>query len=146
MHVKLPQSIQSPYINLSKIAIVHAKLVCKLNVGPISLNFFCKFDVVKLNVLLKAELFLRFKTVHLEMCIGQRAFEGLKPFFVKPTQECNTYCYIYQVEMDELQIGLKNMQQKFEVCITLRKIMLLLPNFIRGSPIFGRPLFVLKGN
>jgi hypothetical protein len=31
-------------------------------------------------------------------------------------QECNTCCYIYHVKIDELWIGLKNMQKKFQVC------------------------------
>jgi len=42
-------------------------------------------------------------------CIGQRSLELLKPFFVKPMLDQNTCC-IYHVELDELRVGLNNLQ------------------------------------
>jgi hypothetical protein len=48
------------------------------------------------------------------MFIGQRTFDELKFLFVKPMHECNT-CYIYHVKIDELWIGLNNMQKKSQV-------------------------------
>jgi hypothetical protein len=64
---------------------------------------------------LNSNFFYLFKEANQSICIGQWVFEALKPFFVKPMQEHNTCCYIYHVKIDELWIGLNNMQKKFQV-------------------------------
>jgi hypothetical protein len=52
---------------------------------------------------------------HPDVVIGQRAFEKLKPFFVKKCKDLNTYCCIYHVEIDELQLRLNNMRIKLGI-------------------------------
>ena len=48
--------------------------------------------------------------------IGQRSFEYLKPFFVKPMKDRNTCCCIYHVELEELRVALNNMRKSKNVC------------------------------
>jgi len=42
-------------------------------------------------------------------------FESLRPFYVKKLKERNTCCCIYHVEIDQLQLGLNNMNATFEL-------------------------------
>ncbi len=53
--------------------------------------------------------FLRFQVVHLDVKVGQHAYEVLKPYFVKPCKERNVCCYKYYVELDMLKQRLNNM-------------------------------------
>ncbi len=54
--------------------------------------------------------FLQFQLAHQNVNIGQRAFEVLKPYFVKPCKDRNV-CYCnYHVELDMLKQGLNNMR------------------------------------
>ncbi len=47
--------------------------------------------------------------VHVECKVGFRAFEKLKPCYVKRLKECNTCACKYHIEMVELQHGFNNM-------------------------------------
>jgi hypothetical protein len=58
---------------------------------------------------MQTNFFLRFKVASVGIYIGQRTFELLKPFFVKPMRDQNTCC-IFHVELDELRLGLNNMR------------------------------------
>jgi hypothetical protein len=63
------------------------------------------FDIVHI------EFFLRFQVAHLDLIIGQRSLEYLKPFFVKPVKDWNTCC-IYHVQFNELKLVLNPMRTK----------------------------------
>lgn len=56
--------------------------------------------------------FIEIQIVHPESVIGQRLFESLKPFFVKPLKDMNTYCCIYHVELNELRFALNLLKTK----------------------------------
>jgi hypothetical protein len=58
------------------------------------------------------EFFLRFQVAHLDLIIGQRSLEYLKPFFVKLVKDWNTCCCIYHVEFIELKLALNNEDQE----------------------------------
>jgi hypothetical protein len=47
---------------------------------------------------------------HVECKVGLRAFEKLKPYYVKRLKEHNTCTSKYHTEMVELQHGFNNMQ------------------------------------
>jgi hypothetical protein len=47
--------------------------------------------------------------VHVE-CVGIRAFEKLKPYYVRRLKVHNTCAYKYHTKMVELQHGFNNMQ------------------------------------
>jgi len=49
------------------------------------------------------EFYLHFQNKHLEIIIKKKLFDDLRPFFVKRMKEWNVCCYIYHVEIDELQ-------------------------------------------
>lgn len=49
---------------------------------------------------------------HPECKIGQRTFENLKPWYVKPLRDRNVCCWIYHVEMDLMRIGLNTLQEE----------------------------------
>ncbi len=55
---------------------------------------------------MQTEFFLRFQVAHLDLIIGQKSFESLKPFFVKPIKDQNTYYCIYHVKFNELKLAL----------------------------------------
>jgi hypothetical protein len=67
------------------------------------MNSLLFFDIVK------TDFFLRFQPTHLDLIIGQRSFESLKSFFVKPVKDRNTCC-IYHVEINELKLALNLMR------------------------------------
>jgi hypothetical protein len=60
----------------------------------------------------QTSFFLRFKEAHLECNVRHRAFERLKPWWVRKLKERNTYCCIYHVEMDMMKVGLSNLRDK----------------------------------
>jgi hypothetical protein len=70
--------------------------------------------------IVQTEFFLRFQATHLNLIIGQRSFESLKPFFVKPMKDQNTCCYIYHVELNELRLALNLMRTNNTVHDTKR--------------------------
>jgi hypothetical protein len=70
--------------------------------------------------IVKTEFFLRFQVAHLDLIIGQRYFESLKSFFVKPMKDRNTCCCIYHVELNELRVVLNLMRTKSTIYDTKR--------------------------
>ncbi len=54
--------------------------------------------------------FLEKIKAHLSIIMVERIFGSFKPFFVKVMMECNTYCCIYHVQMNELDIALNNIR------------------------------------
>jgi hypothetical protein len=44
--------------------------------------------------------------------VRHRAFERLKPWWVRKLKERNTCCCIYHVEMDMMKVGLRNLRDK----------------------------------
>jgi hypothetical protein len=61
------------------------------------------------------EFYLHFQNKHLEIIIKKKLFDDLHPFFVKRMKEWNVCCYIYHVEIDELQGALNNMHTKSRI-------------------------------
>ncbi len=55
------------------------------------------------------DFFQRFQATYPGIHIGQRLFELLKPFLVKPLKDRNT-CYIYHTELEELRVALNLMR------------------------------------
>ena len=51
-------------------------------------------------------LYERFKVAHPDMEVKMRAFDGLRPYFVKACRERNMCCCRYHVELDMLRHGL----------------------------------------
>ncbi len=70
---------------------------------------------------MQMEFFIKFKTTNPKVIIAQRSFDGLRPFYVKLMWERNTYCCIYHVELDELQIGLNKMRID-TTCLYIKKV------------------------
>ncbi len=60
----------------------------------------------KLNFKRNFKLFIQ------KQLFGQRLFESLKPFFVKPLKDRNTCWYIYHVELNELKLALNLLKTK----------------------------------
>lgn len=56
------------------------------------------------------EFFTRFKVAHPRCKIGLRAFENLKPYYVRRLTERNTCACKYHAEMVELRLGFNNMR------------------------------------
>jgi hypothetical protein len=90
-----------------------------------TLNILCANYLLKFNVLylppflLQTSFFLRFMEAHPECNIRQRAFERLKPSWVKKLKERNTCCCIYHVEMDMMKAGLITLRDKLRGFYTL---------------------------
>jgi hypothetical protein len=61
-------------------------------------------------ICLYTSFLLKFKVEHPSIKVGQRTFENLKPYFVKKSRECNTCCYKYHIEVDELCVSCNNMR------------------------------------
>jgi hypothetical protein len=59
--------------------------------------------------------FLRSQKAHPLVIVGKRAFDALRPFWVKRMKERNVCCYIYHVEMEELKVGFNHMRHKSEL-------------------------------
>lgn len=53
---------------------------------------------------------MKFKSEHPDIHIHQRAFEGLKPYFIKTLQEWNVCCCVYHVEMAHLRDAVNAMR------------------------------------
>ena len=56
--------------------------------------------------------FLRFTEAHPECSVRQRAFERLKPWWVRKLKERNTCCCIYHVQMDFMKVALGLLRDK----------------------------------
>jgi len=56
--------------------------------------------------------FLCFKETHPECSMHQRAFERLKPWWVRKLKEKNRCCCIYNVEMDFIRVALSNLTDR----------------------------------
>jgi hypothetical protein len=52
----------------------------------------------------KVIFFLRFQVAYPKVHIGQKLFESLKPFFVKPLKDRNACC-IYHTKLEELKVA-----------------------------------------
>jgi hypothetical protein len=61
---------------------------------------------------LQTKFYLKFKATHPKHIIGERTFDGLKPFFVKPMKEWNTCCYIYHIWDGRITVGPKQYEGK----------------------------------
>jgi hypothetical protein len=60
-------------------------------------------------------IFLHFRKAHPFMILSKKAFDALRPFWVKKMKERNVYYCIYHVEMEELKVGFNHMWQKSEL-------------------------------
>ena len=58
----------------------------------------------------QTQLFLNFKDAHPECRIKQRAFEYLKPWYVRTLKDQSTCCCIYHTEMDMMRTGLNDLR------------------------------------
>ncbi len=58
------------------------------------------------------DFFLHSQKAHPLVILGKRAFDALRPFWVKRMKEQNVCCYIYHVEMEELKVGFNHMRHK----------------------------------
>lgn len=50
---------------------------------------------------------------HPSIIISKWAYDLLHFYWVKRMKNCNVYCYIYHVEMEELKMGFNHMRQKY---------------------------------
>ena len=71
-----------------------------------------EFTVFYLAFFFQTSFFQQFMEAHPECSIRQRAFERLKPWWVKKLKEWNTCCCIYHVEMDPMKAGLSTLRDK----------------------------------
>ena len=62
------------------------------------------------SISLQAVFYNRFKESHPQLRLKLRAFEKLKPYFVKPCNERNVCCCRYHVEIDMLREGLNRIR------------------------------------
>lgn len=60
--------------------------------------------------MMQSSFYDRFVNAHEDHTIGQRAFQKLKPFFVKKCKDRNVCCCKYHVELDMLREGLNAMR------------------------------------
>jgi len=78
-----------------------------------SMNYYELFRIlIWFKWWLQMEFFLQFQKTHPSIVIGKQAFDGLHPFWVKKMKECNVWCCIYHVELEELWMGFNHMCQK----------------------------------
>ena len=80
--------------------------------------------------LIQTKFFLSFKESHPDMNIHQRAFEKLKPYFVRKLQDWYTCCYITHVQISFLRDAVNSIRQgshglhglnctyKFDICVS----------------------------
>jgi hypothetical protein len=57
------------------------------------------------------DFFLCFQKAHLELIVGKRTFNLLRPFWIKSMRVHNVCCCIYHVEMEELRLDFNYMQK-----------------------------------
>ncbi len=96
---------------------------------------------------MQTEFFLRFQVAHLDLIIGQKSFESLKPFFVKPIKDQIYYC-IYHVKFNELRLALiwwrpkaLSMAQK-DVVVIMTMCVVNMGNHVKLLLLFIKELFI----
>lgn len=61
-------------------------------------------------MVLQTTFYLQFKQANPTCDVGQRAFERLKPWYIKALTDRNVCCCIYHVQMDLMRQGLNNLR------------------------------------
>ncbi len=72
-------------------------------------------------VILQLDFYTQFAKAHPNCIVGLRAFEKLKPYYVRRLKECNTCACKYHIEMVELHACFNNMRtlwkEFMELCV-----------------------------
>ena len=59
---------------------------------------------------MQTDFFMNFKEQHPSLDIGFRAFQGLKPFFVRKLKERNTCCCVYHTRIDLMHLAVNSLR------------------------------------
>ncbi|MCO5606921.1 hypothetical protein L7F22_061112 [Adiantum nelumboides] len=59
---------------------------------------------------MQAKFFMNFKEQHPSIDIGFRAFQSLKPFFVRKLKERNTCCCVYHTRIDLVRLAINSLR------------------------------------
>jgi hypothetical protein len=68
----------------------------------------------------RTKFYKKFQNAHPKSIVGQRVFEYLKSFFVKPLKNKNTCCCVYHVKLNELKLTLNLLRKNNSWCSIVR--------------------------